>query len=115
MKKTLEDLTTQMRNIKNAQDLKQLIEDIIDSDYDLVHHDKYASLGCQNLGMNTYDIVIDKEEKTKFLVYGFLERVNKRSYRTMYKYFTLERPYINARDKNGNPIYEYIRNNICEL
>lgn len=64
--------------------------------------------------MNTYDIVIDKEENTKFFVYGFLERVNKRSYKTMYKYFTIERPYIIGQDSNGNPVYEYIRNNICE-
>lgn len=115
MLKSLEDLNIQLRNVKNSEDLKQLVMDILNSKYELVHHDKYASLGCQNLGMNTYDIVIDDEEnKSKFLVYGYLERVNKRSYKTMYKYFSIKRPLIIAYDDSRNPEYEYIRNNIIQ-
>lgn len=111
--KTLEELNQQMKFVKTSNDLIKLVQDTIASNYQLIHHDKYASLGCQNLSPECYDISILDEESNKFMVYGFLERVTVRYYKTMYKYFTIIRAESNGTYiATGEPCYSHTRFNI---
>ena len=110
--KILEELNQQLKSVKNENDLKQLLNDIINNDYDLIYYDKYSYIGSQYLNTHNYDITIDNENKNKFRVYHSGDRVNVRHYKTMYKYFTIQRPEIIAHNEDGTPCYYKGRYNI---
>lgn len=110
--KTFDELNNQLKNIKNESDLRQLLKDVIENSYQLIHHDKYSYPGSQNLNTYNYDISIDEENKNKFRVYHSMDRVNVRFYKTMYKHFSISRPEIIAYNKDGTPHYMTARYNI---
>lgn len=107
----IDELNKQLKEVKNEDDLKELLKNIINNNYQLIHHDEYSYLGSQNLDTHNYDIGIDEENKNKFRVYHG-DRVNVRYYKTMHKYFTIERPEVIARNEDGSPYYMKARYNI---
>lgn len=108
----LEELTKKLKNVKNGNDLKLLLNEIIENKYELIYYDKYSYLGSQILNSHNYDIYIDDEENNKFRVYHSSDRVNVRYYKTMYKYFTISRPKVIAINEDGTPYYMFTRYNI---